>query len=137
MKLVLVEAPGLTLDLVQRGDSAAHLFDLISEGDLGEIHGASSCGTAVRKWLTLHDGHADRCALEVVSEAPRLDGAEALRLLDERIPALRAKGDLVILGDGVIVSSRRIPRERGPEVTRDDVIRHLQHLASELGDVVA
>jgi len=104
-KLIVLEVPGLTMEMVQRGDAAAHLFDLISEGALAECDGLPP---RLGEWIT---------------------DASPLRAIDERIPVLRSRGELAILSEAVFIHPRPIKGLRpGVRLTREQVAAHLREI---------
>jgi hypothetical protein len=104
-KLIVLEVPGLTMEMVQRGDSAAHLFDLIAEGALAECDGLPP---RIGEWIT---------------------DASPLRVIDGRIRELRSRGELAIVSEAVFIHPRPIKGLRpGARLTSQEVAGHLREI---------
>ncbi len=110
--LIVLEVRGLTMEVVQRGDCAAHLFDLIAEGALAETTGLAP---RIGEWIV---------------ETRLESGVEHLAAIDQRIRELRARGELAIVSDRVFIHPRPIPGLRpGVKLTPDEVGSHLRSIA--------
>jgi hypothetical protein len=112
-RLTVLEVRGLTMDIVERGDAAVHLFDLIAEGSLARTEGTPP--TVGSEWIV---------------ETRLEQGIGELAAIDGMIPELRRRGDLAIVSEQVFISSRPIPGLRmGTRLTREEVAAHLNRIA--------
>ena len=110
--LIVLEIRGLTMEILRRGDSAAHLFDLIAEGDLAEC-----------------DGLPRRIGAEWIVEA-RLDrGVQELPAIDATIPSLRQRGPLAVVSDRVVIYPKPVGLKPGARLTVDQATAHLEAMA--------
>ncbi len=110
--LIVLEVRGLTMEMVRRGDSAAHLFDLIAEGDLAECEGLPRRVDA--EWIV--DTRLER-------------GLHELAAIDALIPALRQRGALAIVSERVAVFPRPLGLKPGSRLTSEQAAAHLEAIA--------
>ncbi len=110
--LIVLEVRGLTMDMVRRGDSAAHLFDLIAEGDLAECEGVPR-----------------RVDAEWIVETRLERGLQELAAIDALIPALRQRGTLAIVSERVAVFPKPLGLKPGARLTIDEATERLEAVA--------
>ena len=119
MKLVLVHAPGLTVEQAVRGDVAVHLSDLIAEGCFAPLDGAPDVEAAVKGL-----GAVERVTLPFTDLAS-FDGA---------VGDLRARtpgAAVAILSEALLIAPVPVPEIRpGRALAAADVARVLASLTA-------